>query len=114
MKASPTTIDPDEIGRFSEISENLLYSLLSTTRLIFGGHQLSLFAPSDAVQSAQEEARRVLIIVDAGSSALAPALTQNGYQVTTVPLSKASWALKTETPDLVLLELYQGFVGGNT
>ena len=75
---------------------------------------MSLFAPSDAVQSVQEEARRVLIIVDAGSSALAPALTQNGYQVTTVPLRTASWALKTKTPDLVLLELYQGFVGGNT
>jgi DNA-binding response OmpR family regulator len=52
-------------------------------------------------------------VVDAGESALAPALAQKGYITDTASITSAPWLVKSNSPDLVILELYQGPVGGN-
>lgn len=72
---------------------------------------MPLFAPQNLDNDAA--LRRILVVVDVGESVLAPELGRHGYEAQAVPLKRALETLKTFTPDLVILELYQGYVGGN-
>jgi DNA-binding response OmpR family regulator len=73
-----------------------------------------LFAPRLKDQSHAPPTRRALIVVDAGESVLAPALAAHGYETETANIAAAPWLIKTSAPDVVILELYQGEIGGNT
>jgi CheY-like chemotaxis protein len=74
---------------------------------------LSLFAPSASVEGKETRPRRVLIVVDAGESVLSPLLARHGYVTETASLTSAPWLIKSNASDLVILELYQGPLGGN-
>lgn len=73
---------------------------------------MSLFAPQNLDDEAASH-RRILVVVDVGASVLAPELAQHGYDAKAVPLGQASAGVKDFAPDLVILELYQGYLGGN-
>ena len=74
---------------------------------------MSLFTPVDAVTNETPQPRRALIVVDTGESALAGALAEHGYATETASLTSAPWLVRTKSPDVIILELYQGKVGGN-
>ncbi len=73
---------------------------------------MSLFAPSETANSKANQPRRALIVVDAGESLLARLLAEHGYATDTATITSAPWLVKSKAPDLVILELYQGQVGG--